>query len=126
MDYIFFERCRSVLVCSSFMLFSLWVEIVCNIPNFFSSSGTLFTVAGLFLNIKHTAIFHLEKSVNQKYDLIDSAFGFAEEVEDKVKEAVVKNVEADELYGILLMIFGTALWGYGSYLISFLTTKNCS
>ncbi len=129
MDHIFFNRVRATIVCILFMLISFFIEIQFNLANFFSSSGTIFTLAGLFLNIKITALFHLKQkngddkkeplSTTAKYYMIVQAFGFAEEVSEEEKQSTVKDRESDEIWGVCLMIFGTVLWGYGSYFILF-------
>ena len=127
MDHIFFNRLRSTLVCILFMGISFLIEIRFGLDNFFSSSGTIFTLAGLFLNIKLTALFHLKQenedgkkvplNITSKYYMIVQAFGFAEEVQEDEKQRTVRERESDEIYGVSLMIFGTVLWGYGSYFI---------
>ncbi|MEG2707147.1 MAG: hypothetical protein RR959_07375 [Erysipelotrichaceae bacterium] len=127
MDHIFFNRLRSILVCIVFMCASFLIEIRYGLDNFFSSSGTIFTLAGLFLNIKLTNLFHLKQeneegkkvplNLTSKYYLIVQAFGFAEEVTEDTKQRTVREREADEICGVALMIFGTILWGYGSYFI---------
>lgn len=112
------------------MFISFFIEVNCSVKGFFSASGTLFTVAGLFLNIKLTALFHRKQMINgkkvplntdSKYYLIVGTFGFAPDTSQKEKEARVRDVESDEIWGVILMIFGTFLWGYGSYLIDYWT-----
>lgn len=127
MDHIFFNRLRSTLVCILFMCISFLIEIRFELDNFFSSSGTVFTLAGLFLSIKITNLFHLKQenedgkkvplNLTSKYYMIVQAFGFAEEVEEDKKQRTVRERESDEICGVFLMVFGTVLWGYGSYLI---------
>lgn len=129
MDHIFFNRFRATLVCILFMSLSFFIEMRFSLDNFFSSSGTIFTLAGLFLNIKLTALFHLKQenqdgkkvplNINSKYYMIVQAFGFAEEVEEDIKKSTVRERESDEIWGVSLMIFGTVLWGYGSYFIMY-------
>lgn len=127
MDHIFFNRVRATLICCLFMSLSFYIEINYELENFFSSSGTLFTLSGLFLNIKLTALFHRKQknidgteeplSLTAKYYTVVQVFGFAEEVSEQEKETTVRNTESDEIWGVFLMIFGTILWGYGSYFI---------
>lgn len=134
MDLIFFNRLRSTLVCILFMCTSFLIEIRFGLENFFSSSGTIFTLAGLFLNIKITALFHLKQenedgkkvplNNTSKYYMIVQAFGFAEEVNEDIKQKTVRERESDEIWGVLLMVFGTVLWGYGSYLIMYWNNIN--
>ncbi|MEJ5034917.1 hypothetical protein WH243_14650 [Acinetobacter sp. MYb177] len=114
------------------MFFSLWIELFFKVENFFSASGTLFTVSGLLLSIKLSAIFHLYQmsngkkiplNITSKYILGTGTGGvFASSDNDDVKRTKVEEIEKDEVYGIYFMIFGTILWGYGSYLIQFLNT----
>lgn len=127
-DYFFFNRFRATFICMLFMSISFFIEINCSVKGFFSASGTLFTVAGLFLNIKLTGLFHRKQMINgkkvplntdSKYSLIVGTFGFASNTSQKEKEARVKDVESDEICGVILMILGTFLWGYGSYLIDY-------
>lgn len=129
--YMFFNRYNALIFCISFMFFSLWVELCLQVENFFSSSGTLFTVAGLFLNIKMTAIFHLTQKIDgknqplnttSKYILATRSGGvFATSDSDEEKHRKVREIEKDEIFGVCYMIFGTALWGYGSYFIKWIS-----
>jgi hypothetical protein len=55
--FIFFDRRRSLAFCLLFVAASWLVEIHCRIPSLFADSGAVVTLAGLFLNIKHSLHF---------------------------------------------------------------------
>ncbi len=126
MDKVFFIKERALYFCLSAAFISFLTEVIFHVNNLFSSSGSIFTLAGLFLNIKLTAHFHLKlKSgerlgIHSKYAMITArgSFGGSETLEEK--EKVVKKVEGDEIWGASLMIAGTIIWGYGSYFITFI------
>ena len=71
--FIFFDRRRSLWICSGFALLSFFAEIKLSVPGLFSSSGAIFTIAGLFLNIKHTLHFHLKLPKKNIYNMLAGA-----------------------------------------------------
>lgn len=85
--------------------------------NLFSSSGAIITVAGLFLNIKHTMVFHLKIPLIKKYNIKTGGFKFSPKELSEDQENYIKEILDDEKYGVLFMIFGTLIWAYGSHLI---------
>ena len=111
-EKIFFKRRRSVLFCVVFSVLSYFIENKFCLENFFSSSGSVFTIAGLFLNIKLTAHYHLKLpngeplGVASKYAMIAGCgiFGNNNSLEEKAKK--VKEVEDDELWGQHLWCWG--------------------
>lgn len=122
-EKVFFNRLAALLFCASISLISYALEYIFSIENLFSSSGAIFTLAGIFLNIKLTAHYHLKLpngeplGVDSKYAMIsgEGVFGGSENKDEK--ENKVKEVESDEIWGASLMVAGTLIWGYGSYLI---------
>ncbi|MFL1388013.1 hypothetical protein ACI77F_10070 [Pseudomonas tritici] len=119
---IFFNRVHALLFCLFFAILFYFAELRFCIDGLFSSSGAIFTLAGIFLNIKLTAHFHLKTSdgkplgTESKYAMLTGAgvFGGSESLNEK--ERFVKNVERDELWGAAIMVLGTLIWGFGSFL----------
>lgn len=122
-EKVFFNRRVALIFCAAISFVSYIAESKLHIENLFSSSGAIFTIAGLFLNIKLTAHFHLRLpngdplGVDSKYAMISgrSTFGGGESTIEK--ENKVREVENDEIWGATLMVIGTLIWGYGSYLL---------
>lgn len=123
-EKVFFKRKYAVIFCVIVSLFSYAAETIFNIKNLFSSSGAIFTLAGLFLNIKLTAHYHLKLpngeplGIDSKYAMMSGEGVFGGGESKDIKEEKVKEVESDEIYGASLMVVGTLIWGYGSYLIN--------
>ena len=122
-EKIFFNRRNAIIFCTIISLLSYATESRLKIDNFFSSSGAIFTIAGLFLNIKLTAHFHLKLpngdplGIDSKYAMISERSTFGGNESQSEKEIQVREVESDEICGATLMVAGTLIWGYGSYLI---------
>jgi len=118
---LFFNRERITFLCICFMLISYIGEECWGIKGLFSASGTIFTLSGLMLNIKATNIFHLRLNgkpldYKRKSQILDGSFTFASQTTEDEAKKKVKPVEWDEITGLILIVFGTLLWGYGSYL----------
>jgi hypothetical protein len=115
LELLFFERNRAFFACIAFSVISYFVERELQVQNFFANSGTVFTLAGLFLNIKNSMKFHLNISDVSKVNYIAGAgsFGTNEPPEETIQYA--ESVMNDEIYGTIFMVVGTLLWGYGSY-----------
>lgn len=122
-EKVFFNRLYAVFFCIIFSLFSYIIECKLSIENFFEASGTVFTIAGLFLNIKLTAHFHLKDnegkplSISNLYSLITNEANMSDGDDISFQEKLVNEVLNDEVFGISLMVVGTFIWGYGSYFI---------
>lgn len=122
-EKVFFNRLAALVFCATASLISYAIEYMYCIENLFSSSGAIFTIAGLFLNIKLTAHFHLKLpngeplGVDSKYAMISGRSTFGGDETKSIKEDRVIEVESDEIWGAFLMVVGTLIWGYGSYLI---------
>lgn len=115
LELLFFERNRALVVCVLFSVVSYFVESELQVQSFFANSGTVFTLAGLFLNIKNSMKFHLKISDISKVNYIagTGSFGTNEPPEETIQYA--ESVMNDEIYGTIFMVVGTLLWGYGSY-----------
>lgn len=81
-------------------------------PNLFTSSGAVVTLAGLFLNIKHSLHFHLEIPRISLYNLLKGAAPFGELTIPKDQDAWVDGILADEMFGVAFMLVGTLIWAY--------------
>lgn len=117
---VFFHRERVIFLCICFMLISYIGESCWGVDGLFSASGTIFTLSGLMLNIKATNIFHLKISYESKSDIVDGAGIFGSSISEEEAKEKVRPVELDEISGLVLIIFGTLLWGYGAYLIKYI------
>lgn len=106
--------------------------------NIFSSSGAIFTIVGLFLTIKASTIFHIESEKKDKeeneLDVLKKKLdkvgdGAAQAKGDFTKESMIiylEPIETDEIWGFTLIVIGTLIWGYGSFLFLILSrTINC-
>ena len=87
--------------------------------NLFSSSGAVITVLGLFLNIKHTLLFHLKIPLKNKYNIHTGAMRFGSKDFTEEQKEKINNVLSDEKYGVSFMVIGTLIWAYGTYLIQY-------
>lgn len=119
-EFLFFDRKRALIFCLMISLLSLFVELCAKTPTIFSCSGAIFTLAGLFLNIKHNFYFHLGLPKLNLFNIISGAgtFGTAELTHEQ--EAKVDDFISDEKYGIAFMVVGTLIWAYGSLFLEFL------
>lgn len=122
-DKVFFNRKYAAIFCVIVAVAFYIVEYSYCVENLFSASGAIFTLAGLFLNIKLTAHWHLRLPngeplpVESKYYMITGAATFGGDEPKNFIEKTVKDVESDEICGAFLMVVGTIIWGFGSYLI---------
>lgn len=116
--YIFFDRRRSLWLCTLFVVASLCVEQYLGVGNFFSCSGALVTLAGLFLNIKYSLNFHLRLPKVVLYNKLAGAGVYGTAQITKEQEQWVDEILSDEMYGVSFMIIGTLIWAYGSYLVA--------
>lgn len=90
--------------------------MLAKIPSFFSCSGAIATIAGLFLNIKHSLNFHLKIPKTNLYNKLAGAGMFGTATITKEQEEWVDNIISDEVFGVSFMIIGTIVWAYGSFL----------
>lgn|SRR5690554_4904018 len=116
-EYIFFNRHRSMFICLIFTITSFAAEVLIKIPALFSCSGAVITIAGIFLNIKHSLHFHLKLPKENLFHILSGAATFGGAELTKENEAWVDNIISDEIYGVLFMITGTIIWAYGSFLV---------
>ncbi len=116
LSFIAFDRSRSLLFSASFVFLSFIAEWKLGWVNFFSCSGAIVTLSGLFLNIKHSLHFHLNlPKESLYYMLFDVSSWGSEPSEEDLKK--VDSVLADESYGVAFMVIGTLIWAYGGFLI---------
>lgn len=60
--------------------------------------------------------FHLNIPKESLLNKTGGAGGFAIEMNTE-NEKYVNEVIADEIYGVLFMVFGTVIWAYGQFLV---------
>lgn len=116
----YFKRNILLVLAIIFCLCSLAISLLPPNKDLFSGSGAVTTVAGLFLNIKHTMIFHLKIPLINKYHLRAGAFGFGVDELSEEQEKRIKSILSDEKYGVSFMLTGTIIWTYGTYLVELL------
>lgn len=115
--YIFFNRTRSLIACAIFALLSLVIELRFLVHGLFACSGAVVTLAGLYLNIKHSLNFHLKITKIGLYNKLAGAGLFGTTSISPEQEAWMNGVLVDEMFGVTFMIVGTLLWAYGGYLV---------
>ena len=116
LTWIFFARTRSLFFCIGFVGLSVFADLRLGWVGIFSASGAVVSLAGLFLNIKHSLNFHLNIPMNSLYNKLAGAAVFGSQVTPD-GEKWVRGVIADEVFGVAFMIVGTIIWAYGSYLM---------
>ena len=116
--YVLFDRKRSLLLCTLFVLVSFYVERYLSVRSFFSCSGAIVTLAGLFLNIKYSLNFHLRLPKINLYNKLAGAGVYGTSHITEEQENWVDETLRDEIYGVSFMIVGTVIWAYGGFLIS--------
>ncbi|GEM_PF-2826071 len=114
--YLMFDRTRSLIFSLVFVLLSVIAEQQLGWVNFFSCSGAILTLSGLFLNIKHSLYFHLNISKISVYYMTSGAGVFGHEPSPEGMKRV-DELLADEIYGTTFMVVGTLIWAYGNYLM---------
>ena len=120
-EMVFFKKEIALLFCLIWSFISFSIEIRFNVDNLFSSSGAILTIAGLFLNIKLTAHFHLKMPNGDplgdasKYAMITNRGTWSGNETPEEQRKKVLEVESDEIWGSSMMVVGTIIWGYGSY-----------
>jgi hypothetical protein len=115
-----FDRLRSFIFSSVFVLLSFFAEWKLGWANIFSCSGAVVTLSGLFLNIKHSLHFHLAiPKENLHYIFSGAAVWGSTPTDDDLK--LVDEILLDEIYGTVFMVVGTIIWAYGSYLMQLIT-----
>ena len=117
--YVFFNRLRSAWFCFFVTIISLLAEIEFGVDTLFSCSGAIFTLAGLFLNIKHTLHFHLKLPKQTIFYMLAGAGILADEMTEQ-NEKWTNDILADEMVGVSFMIIGTLIWAYGGFFIRFI------
>ncbi|MFT7007647.1 MAG: hypothetical protein ACJAXJ_002176 [Colwellia sp.] len=117
---LYFNRYVLLVLALLFSLSSLWFSSFPGHNNLFSSSGAVVTVAGLFLNIKHTLLFHLKIPLANKYDILHGGSSFGTSKFTPEQEKRIRSVLLDEKFGVSFMIFGTLIWAYGNYLVKYI------
>jgi hypothetical protein len=115
----YFNRYILLALAVIFSLASFWLSSFSGHLNLFSSSGAVVTVAGLFLNIKHTLLFHLKVPLKNKYNAHMGGFRFGTNELTSEQEEKIKNVLSDEKFGVSFMVVGTIIWAYGNYLVEY-------
>lgn len=116
----YFNRYILLIFAIVFCGVSLAISLIPQSKDLFSSAGAVVTVAGLFLNIKHTMAFHLNIPLINKYHLKTGAFSFGTKELDEEQEKRIKNILSYEKFGVSFMIVGTLIWAYGTYFVEWL------
>ena len=116
----YFNRYILLVLTIIFCGVSLVISLIPQSKDLFSSAGAVVTVAGLFLNIKHTMASHLKIPLVNKYRLKTGAFGFGTSELNEEQEKRIKNILSDEKFGVSFMIVGTLIWAYGTHLVEWL------
>lgn len=111
-----------VSFCILGLLASMAAAFILNEDLWVSRFGSLATLAGLLLTIKH-------KLLSQPRDIrsiVSEMNHLSEETCDKESEqykTLLKAAESslrDEKIGLVVTVFGTVIWGYGDWFFSFL------
>ena len=95
---------------------SLGAELKFCIDGLFSCSGAVVSVAGLFLNIKHSLHFHLDLPKENVFHIL-AGMGPMGAKMTKENEVWVDGIISDEIFGVSFMIVGTLIWAYGSFIV---------
>lgn len=90
----------------------MWLHI----ETLFSCSGAVITVAGLFLNIKHSLHFHLDLPKERIFNMLNGMGPLGHQMTE-ADEKRVDGVLADEMAGVAFMIVGTFVWAYGAFIV---------
>jgi hypothetical protein len=114
--WVLFSISRASIFCGSLALISLWGEISRDVDTLFSCSGAIFTLAGLFLNVKHSLHFHLNLPKENLANMIGGSGTFRISLTKETDEWV-DSVIRDEIAGVMFIVVGTLIWGYGSFLV---------
>ena len=96
----YFNRYILLVLTIIFCGVSLVISLIPQSKDLFSSAGAVVTVAGLFLNIKHTMAFHLKIPLVNKYRLKTGAFGLGTNELNEEQEKRIKNILSDEKFGV--------------------------
>lgn len=113
--FILFDRSKAAWFCIAYVLVSFMAERYLGWAGFFSCSGAIVTLAGLFLNIKHSLNFHLKIPIIGLYNKLAGAGVYGTSVISKEQAEWAEGIISDEMFGVSFMIIGTLLWAYGSY-----------
>lgn len=115
--FVLFVRSRAAVFSISFATLSLLAEMKLGWPGVFSASGAVISTAGLFLNIKHSLHFHLNRTKESFfYEFSGMAVLGSAPPESDLKK--VDEVLIDELFGVTFMVAGTLIWAYGGYFVA--------
>ena len=114
--WVLFSISRATIFCGSLALISLWGEIFQGVDTLFSCSGAVFTLAGLFLNVKHSLHFHLNLPKENLANMIGGGGTFKISLTKEIDEWV-DSVIRDEIAGVIFIVVGTLIWGYGSFVV---------
>jgi len=109
-----------LIAIATVLLFSIAQAFRFYDPVWFSRGGSLITVLGLLLTVKHS-IFSpgrdLDSIVNEKfhYAVFAPSRGDAKWESDR---KFARKIRRDERLGILMTIIGTIVWGYGDLIFA--------
>ena len=114
---VLFNRNNAVIASLGFAVLSLIMELRYGWDGFFSASGAFISTAGLFLNIKHSLHFHLDRTRGSLIsELVQGAAVFGSDITPE-QSSQFDEIILDEVFGVCLMIVGTVVWAYGIYFL---------
>ena len=94
---------------------SIYYSIICNDYSWFSRAGSLITISGLLLTLKHH-ILSSSRNINtvmlEKFHYAVYAPSEGTERYRQDKSAAMK-IMRDEYIGVIITVIGTVIWGYG-------------
>lgn len=107
-----------LLLIVSTVAVSLYYSISTNDFTWFGRSGSLATIFGLLLTLKHHILStsrDIESVVNEKFHYaVWAPSEESPEYQEDIKSA--KKILRDEYIGVFVTIAGTIIWGYGDLL----------
>jgi len=83
----------------------------------FAASGAIGTTLGLLLNIKYGLLTYSSMTDKELYDHKTGVFGLSSVTLSEEQRKELRIMVSDEKIGIFLMVLGTLIWAYGSYLV---------
>ena len=105
----------ATIVCVASLVYSL----ASHDPQWFGRAGSVVTIVGLLLTIKHGIL----SGARDDKSIVMERFHYANfapeesSAEFKQQLAAARHILRDEYLGLLITVIGTAIWGYGDVLL---------